>query len=214
MRIGINKLHWPVTTLGPGRRVGIWLQGCTIQCPGCVSRDTWPRRDDAFLDVATVLEWCRREPSEPPDGVTISGGEPFEQPDALAELLDGLDTWRTELGTQIDLLCYSGLSYRRLRRDFAHVLRRLDAVIPEPYVDRLPIDGAWRGSSNQRLIPLSATGRARYADETAPAPESLQVSVEAGRIWLIGIPRRGDMDRLDEACRARGVIPAGASWRA
>jgi anaerobic ribonucleoside-triphosphate reductase activating protein len=40
-RIGLNRVHFPVTALGPGRRIGIWLQGCLIRCPGCMSLDTW-----------------------------------------------------------------------------------------------------------------------------------------------------------------------------
>ena len=40
-QIGLNRVHFPVTALGPGRRVGIWLQGCSIRCPGCMSLDTW-----------------------------------------------------------------------------------------------------------------------------------------------------------------------------
>jgi anaerobic ribonucleoside-triphosphate reductase activating protein len=216
MRIGINKLHWPVTTLGPGRRIGIWLQGCGIHCPGCVSRDTWAQREDAFIDTARVLDWCHQG-AETPDGVTISGGEPFEQPEALADLLAGLAAWRNELGAEFDLLCYSGMSYRRLRRDFAPILAQLDALIPEPFVDRLADAGPWRGSANQRLVMLSPLGRARYAsaaEDPAAVSSALQISVDAGRIWFIGIPRRGDMDRLDDAVRARGIIAEGPSWRA
>jgi anaerobic ribonucleoside-triphosphate reductase activating protein len=206
-----------VTALGPGQRIGIWVQGCSIGCAGCVSRDTWPRREDAFVEVGTVLKWMRSELPAPPDGITISGGEPFEQPEALAELLDGLDAWRLELGAQTDFLCYSGMSYRRLERDFPAILARLDALIPEPYVDRLPLGRPWRGSANQTLIPLSALGRERYT-EFVDAPLSqasdLQAVAREGRIWFIGIPRRGDMDRLEAACRSRGVIAGGPSWRA
>ncbi len=41
MNILLNKAHFPVTVLGPGRRIGIWLQGCSIGCAGCISQDTW-----------------------------------------------------------------------------------------------------------------------------------------------------------------------------
>ncbi len=42
MNILLNKAHFPVTVLGPGRRIGLWLQGCTIRCRGCVSQDARP----------------------------------------------------------------------------------------------------------------------------------------------------------------------------
>jgi anaerobic ribonucleoside-triphosphate reductase activating protein len=41
MKIAVSKAHYPVTVLGPGKRIGIWL-GCRIQCKGCVSQDTGP----------------------------------------------------------------------------------------------------------------------------------------------------------------------------
>ena len=44
--IRLNKAHYPVTALGPGRRIGLWLQGCALACPGCISQDSW-----AFAEV-------------------------------------------------------------------------------------------------------------------------------------------------------------------
>ena len=41
MMLYLSRIHFPVTTLGPGRRIGIWFQGCSIRCKGCVSADTW-----------------------------------------------------------------------------------------------------------------------------------------------------------------------------
>ena len=57
MRMRLSRLHHPVTTLGPGRRAGIWFQGCTIRCPGCMSVDTWPRRPERNVTVTSVLDW-------------------------------------------------------------------------------------------------------------------------------------------------------------
>ena len=57
--IYLNKAHYPVTTLGPGRRIGLWLQGCTLACPGCVSRDTWGFEPDRALPLTVLLAWCR-----------------------------------------------------------------------------------------------------------------------------------------------------------
>ena len=85
MRVAVSRLHFPVTTLGPGRRVGLWFQGCSLRCPGCISVDTW----DAGLGGTTVAELLGAIEALMPDacGLTVSGGEPFEQPAALAEVL-------------------------------------------------------------------------------------------------------------------------------
>lgn len=217
MQIGLNKVHFPVTSLGPGKRIGIWFQGCTVGCPNCVSRDTWSAVSTSLIDVGAVVDWCRRQSDQDLDGITISGGEPFEQPAGLKSLLDGITSWRKEYRLKLDILCYSGLSFARLQRDFADILTRLDAVIPEPFVNGRPAKRPWRGSSNQPLIPLSRLGNERYAgfvDNEIVGKPDFQVQVQAGRIWFIGIPDFGDMERLEAACSSRGVVPENVSWRA
>ena len=86
--VGISRVHFPITALGPGRRIGIWFQGCSIRCSGCMSRDTWElaasRMPVAAL-LAQIGPWLPQA-----DGVTISGGEPFDQPLALEVLVRGL----------------------------------------------------------------------------------------------------------------------------
>lgn len=217
MNILLNKAHFPVTVLGPGRRIGLWLQGCTIRCKGCVSRDTWPADPAHALPVKALLDWCRKVAAEGFDGVTISGGEPFDQPKPLAALLDGLIAWRAAGGLDFDILCYSGYPLKTLEKKHAKLLARLDAVIPEPYADDRPLGHLWRGSDNQTLVPLSARGAARYAAH-ADAPQlpdgkRMQVAVEGGKLWFIGIPHRGDMAALEALCHERGLNFAGASWR-
>jgi anaerobic ribonucleoside-triphosphate reductase activating protein len=60
MKIAINKAHFPVTVLGPGRRIGIWTQGCRIHCKGCVSQDTWAADPGRETTVARLITWCRK----------------------------------------------------------------------------------------------------------------------------------------------------------
>ncbi|HEX2827277.1 MAG TPA: 4Fe-4S single cluster domain-containing protein [Burkholderiales bacterium] len=213
----LNKAHWPVTVLGPGKRIGLWLQGCSIRCKGCVSQDTWPADPTKAIEVAELLAWCKRASDGRLDGVTISGGEPFDQPEGLAALLDALRRWRRRASLDFDVLCYSGYPLKTLERDHAAILDRLDAIVPEPYVDALPLGNVWRGSRNQPLVPLSARGRARYSKLVdAPADAAgkhMQVAVEGGRVWMIGIPERGDMARLERLCASRGLDLKEVSWR-
>ncbi len=213
----INKAHWPVTVLGPGRRIGLWVQGCSIGCKGCVSRDTWPHDASKTMTVSDIVAWCRKVSGGKLDGVTISGGEPFEQPQGLAALLDALAQWRREDKLEFDVLCYSGFPLKTLEREHAALLAKLDAVIPEPYADKLPLGDLWRGSANQPLVPLSALGRLRYAQYVTASADStgkaMQVAIEGGRVWMIGIPARGDMQRIEDLCATRGLTLSQVSWR-
>lgn len=212
MRIAINKAHYPVTVLGHGRRIGIWVQGCSIGCKGCVSQDTWERDAGKEIEVDELLEWCRRVGAQGVDGITISGGEPFEQPEALGYLLSELRKWADGLPETADILCYSGMPYRRIRENFPRLLAHLDAIIPEPFVSTLASDSL-RGSSNQSVIPLTPLGRDRYETPVLPA-KKFQTAVDQDCIWFIGIPERGDMDRVARYCQDRGVSLNGVSWRA
>jgi anaerobic ribonucleoside-triphosphate reductase activating protein len=215
--IELNKAHWPVTVLGPGRRIGLWVQGCTIHCRGCVSQDTWPRDPKKALPIAELVAWCKRVTAGDFDGVTLSGGEPFEQPQALVALLGALHRWRDEAQLDFDLLCYSGYPLKTLERKHAKALALLDAIIPEPYADALPIGHVWRGSRNQPLVPLSERGRERYASYVDAPPDGtgkrMQAAVEGGRVWMIGIPDRGDMQKVEALCASRGLTLKNVSWR-
>lgn len=217
MKISINKAHFPVTVLGPGRRIGIWLQGCGIGCKGCVSQDTWARDPGRDMPVAQLLNWCRQTSAGAFDGVTISGGEPFDQPRALGALLDGLHQWRSACGPNFDILCYSGYPLATLQRDHTALLAKLDALIPEPFVHTKPLTHLWRGSANQPLVLLSPRGQDRYAEyveaSASGADKRIQAMADGERVWYVGIPGRGDMAALEAACQARGLSFGQVSWR-
>jgi anaerobic ribonucleoside-triphosphate reductase activating protein len=216
-QLQINKAHYPVTVLGPGQRIGIWVQGCSIHCKHCVSMDTWDADPKRAIHIPDIMAWCRKVAASGCDGVTISGGEPFDQPQGLRALLVALHGWRKASGRDFDILCYSGYPLRTLEGRHRDILDLLDAVIPEPYVENAPPTAIWCGSANQRLEPLSDRGRAVYA-EFVDAPQAgngkqMQVAVEGGRVWMIGIPARGDMDKLEALCAARGLSMQQVSWR-
>lgn len=191
--LSLSRLHFPVTTLGPGRRLGIWLQGCSIRCPGCISADTWgPGRqtiavDDLLDDVAHWLDEA--------EGITISGGEPFDQWPALQCLLQAL----RRRGVR-DILVYSGYEYEALAARLAQASGLIDALISGPYQHEARQSLPLRGSDNQQLHCLTALARGRYAGYDAPATvaaPALDLMFDAdGTVWMAGIPRRGDLQRL------------------
>jgi anaerobic ribonucleoside-triphosphate reductase activating protein len=214
--IAINKAHYPVTVLGYGRRIGIWTQGCSRGCIGCISRDTWAHDPDKLMSVGTLLEWCRQFSNQGVDGVTISGGEPFEQAEALESLFVALREWIDTLPNPVDLLCYSGFSYKMLSISYPLILRHLDAIITEPFLQEHP-SAFLRGSSNQQIIPLTELGNLRYSYQSPEKTKQkrFQIAVEPeGTIWFIGIPERGDMEQIEAHCAIKGLIIGGHSWKA
>lgn len=216
----LARIHHPVTVLGPGRRIGMWVQGCSIGCAGCMSKDTWAfdsGHEVLVEEVVRSLVDIRDDAAAdglPLTGVTISGGEPFDQPLGLQRLASQLRAaW-----PDVDLLAYSGYRWERLVRDHAPVLGVLDAVMSEPFVRSRPTALPWRGSANQRLHLLTPLGRSRFehaereGSASSDAPR-LQVAVNESGVHLIGIPDRDLLDGLDEALRANGLELEDPSWR-
>ena len=215
MRIAVNRMHYPVTVLGYGKRLGIWLQGCSIGCEGCLARDTWAHDATQRLSIDTLIASAREMISGELDGITISGGEPFEQPEALLAALDALRDHLTVGSARIDFLCYSGMPLRVLRARHRGILERLDAIVPEPFNSKRAGAYALRGSANQSVVALSALGRERYADgasrETTSGPH-LQLAVEHDRLWVIGVPRPGDLEGVRSALSSAEIVHGRISW--
>lgn len=170
------------------------------------------------MSLDDIIAWCESATvGESFDGITISGGEPFEQPEALSMLVDRLRVWRGTQTPPIDILCYSGLPLKRLRSEHAAILNRLDALIPEPFAAARGTPRPLRGSANQPLVELSDLGRSRYgvvARTVGPPARRIQLLVRDGRVECIGIPEHGDLERLEAAAAAKGIILTDVSWRA
>jgi len=143
---------------GPGERFVLWVQGCSIRCPGCCNPDTWSTAPRRAVTVRRLL----REISTSPEieGVTLTGGEPFEQPAALASLAGEVQAMGLSMfintGFESDELVSP--AQRRL-------LELSDVVVSGPY--RRELDSPelpWRGSSNQQVVFLSD----RYGPDDIP----------------------------------------------
>jgi anaerobic ribonucleoside-triphosphate reductase activating protein len=210
--VGISRLHHPVTNLGIGRRAGIWFQGCTIRCAGCVSQDTWPAASDTErVPLEQVTDWVDGLPHGEIDGITISGGEPFDQPEALAALTSWLR--RRFDPSRVDVLVYTGYTRKVVAGRHAAILANVDVLMTEPYRANVTEQLRWRGSANQRMVLLTPLARQRYAPHaSAPADTRLQVDVVDGRLRFIGIPRPGDMQRVAAGLAAQGVLVEDCSW--
>ncbi|MFD5315327.1 4Fe-4S single cluster domain-containing protein [Streptomyces sp. NPDC127098] len=217
----ISGTHFPVTTLGPGRRLGIWFQGCPLACPGCMSRHTWDPAGGRAVGLPQLLDEWRAALAAGADGLTVSGGEPLAQPVALARLLAGAAELRREAGAggrRVDILVYTGLTEAELAPEpgLREALRHADALISGRYVAAEPTDLVWRGSANQRLRPLTELGRQRYGPHlarTAAGPRLQVAWPPAGGVLLYGVPGRGELSALERRLREAGIRLRGPSWR-
>jgi anaerobic ribonucleoside-triphosphate reductase activating protein len=190
-KIALSRLHFPVTALGPGRRIGIWFQGCSIRCPGCISADTW-----AFADPGTTVAelidalapWLKEA-----DGITVTGGEPFDQVDGLCALLLAI-----RQKTDGDILVYSGYDFAVIESEVAEMEGLIDVLISGPYRAEAGQSMALRGSDNQVLHLLTPRGCNVFGETDDEAPShrlDMMISADGG-VYFAGIPAQGDFQAL------------------
>jgi anaerobic ribonucleoside-triphosphate reductase activating protein len=139
-------------TLGPGKRFAIWVQGCCFNCPGCVSPDWIPQKQEHSINPTKLAAHILSTSNI--DGVTVSGGEPMLQASALSELFTALRQQR-----DISIMCFSGFTLAQLQAksdsSIDRVLSLIDVLIDGQYITELNDNQGWRGSSNQVIHFLS-----------------------------------------------------------
>jgi anaerobic ribonucleoside-triphosphate reductase activating protein len=143
---------------GPGKRTVLLTFGCSIHCPGCQNAHLWdvnggrevPAVDLAADLVATGLP------------ITVSGGEPFDQPTALLVLLEAVRVRNPFAHVTV----YTGRTFEQLiglasqSYDILGALALVDVLVDGPFVQALDNDRMqYRGSGNQRVIDVQATLR-------------------------------------------------------
>lgn len=213
MNLEISRILAPVTALGFGRRLGLWVQGCRLACAGCASVDTWNtgvgehwNSDDL---AALVLREVRAKHL---DGLTITGGEPLDQSGALAHLVE---TVRAGLVAHVtaspfDVLLFTGYPTGSARKRANGLWNLVDAAVCGPYRRSVPSDAPLVSTRNQELVLLSDLGRDRYPlSEGAPR---MQVVAEGEDLIMIGLPRPGELNVLAEKLQSRGVLIGRPSW--
>jgi len=86
MNIYINSIRYNNSLVdGPGIRTVVFMQGCDIHCPGCQNVSTWNLSSGVEVDVLTLVKELKENVMN--KKVTISGGEPLFQKEALIELI-------------------------------------------------------------------------------------------------------------------------------
>lgn len=198
--VALSRLHYPVTTLGPGRRVGLWFQGCSIRCAGCISTDTWDA-GAGRVSLPSVVQQLERWKGEA-DGLTVSGGEPFDQPEALAILIAA---WRGM--SERSIFVFTGYERNQIEPWLVTNPGLIDAIMTGPFRSEQPQTMAMRGSDNQTLHVLSALGSEFLAYDRLIADADRRLDImfdDHGDAWIAGIPARGDLGRLRRALAASG----------
>lgn len=149
MELYINDFI-PVTAVeGPGLRACLWVQGCSIRCEDCMVPHTWDKNKGKVVDPSTLLQTLADTPDI--EGITVLGGEPMDQAQALLPFLEQVKASGLSLmlfsGYTKEAILESGCPYK------AGIIALCDIFIDGPYVKAFTsFDRPWVGSRNQRIF--------------------------------------------------------------
>jgi anaerobic ribonucleoside-triphosphate reductase activating protein len=177
------------TVNGPGVRAVVWVQGCTIGCPGCFNPQTHGHEERRLWDpVQLAEELCSIADL---DGVTLSGGEPFEQAAACAQFAEMIAR------TARSLMVFSGYPYKLLagspHPEVQRLLSSIDLLVAGPYVRGRAIPPEnWRASDNQELLVLTPKGQQALNRHQIDGP-CVELTVDGKGISYSGFPDSEDL---------------------
>jgi anaerobic ribonucleoside-triphosphate reductase activating protein len=151
MNVQIAGVAAESVTDGPGLRTTIFFQGCKHHCAGCHNPQTWDFEGGTRYDLEAFISKLPDSPLV--KGVTLTGGDPFYQPLAVAAVARGYK----QRGK--DVWAYTGFTWEELLevKDAGQLelLRTCDVLVDGPFIQsQLSLDLPFRGSSNQRLISV------------------------------------------------------------
>lgn len=134
---------------GPGIRLVVFTQGCKHNCIGCHNPETHSFTGGKLIDIDSIVHMVKSNPLL--DGITLSGGEPFEQVKECAILAKKVK----ELG--LSVITYTGYTFEEILKDrnLRELLIYTDILIDGKFdIRKKSLILKFRGSTNQRIIDV------------------------------------------------------------
>jgi anaerobic ribonucleoside-triphosphate reductase activating protein len=188
----IYMRHPMTKVLGPGNRYALWVQGCPLQCPGCLVPNSHSKTDGEEIEISILAEEILINSSL--EGITISGGEPFLQAENLSKLIHQL-----KLKRDLGVIVYTGYILSEITQKIAKdplskwttFYQQIDLLIDGRYNENLNDNGSLRGSANQKVIPLTD----RYFESlhlygNMEVGRKIEVSWKSDELSIVGVPSK------------------------
>ena len=155
-------------TDGPGIRFVVFCQGCPHHCEGCHNQETWDFNGGKDVSIEKILDAIDQNGLI--NGVTFSGGEPFQQPEAFLALAKEIRK------RGLDLMIYTGYLYEDLKAkndpNIDELIHLADYIVDGPFIlEQRDISLKFRGSTNQRIIDVKETEKMADSNKIILAKE-------------------------------------------
>lgn len=200
--MNVARVLYPVQTLGPGNRVGIWLCGCHRRCKGCSNPELWEEKPEYVIsaeELGSAIETILKDRQI--DGFTISGGEPMNQAAELSSLLDLLEKISN------DILIYTGYTIEELLSSKSghqiDCVKKAGVIIDGMYIEEKNTGQIMVGSSNQRIVIIKKELDEKYRNYLRKQELEIQNFTGADDVYSIGIHRTGFPEEMIERLKQK-----------
>ncbi len=196
----LNRIQYPVYNLGKGKRIGIWVQGCSLACKGCVSKTLQTKKNGKDIEIEYLVNEIVKI-NQDYSGITITGGEPFQQYQQLTAFCAYIKKM-----TNLEIYVFSGYSLNELYQLFPDklFLKYIDFLLDGRYERDKHDDQNVRGSSNQSLYKLKNNEAVLQDDYFESDKVSIKVDDDM-QVYLSGIPKKNELDKLSEHIKESGI---------
>lgn len=183
--LNVASYRTDVTSLGPGKRFAIWVQGCPFDCKNCMSQSWIPFEVANLIEVKQLAKKIIEQRDI--EGITLSGGEPMMQASMLTKLLSEVKSARPDL----NVICFTGFKFKQLQwPESQQLLKYVDVIICGLYVDALNNNKGLRGSTNQEVIFLSEKLK-KHEESFLFGAREIEVTVAKIDAFITGMPAQG-----------------------
>lgn len=200
MYLKLNRIQYPIYNLGPGKRIGIWTQGCSIKCEGCVSRSLWSIKKGKNIKIGNFLKILCSDFNDY-DGITITGGEPFDQYESLIQLCRGIKE-----NTTLSIFIYTGFTIEDLYQKFnkREIIHYVDYILDGPYIKNQHSNTNLKGSENQKFYKKIAKKMVPFENHHE-IDKKWSFNLANENVFLSGIPKENDLQKIVSELHSKGI---------
>jgi len=149
MRLKISGIVNDSIVDGPGLRLAVFAQGCLHNCPGCHNPQTHDPSGGYYINIDEIIDKARKNPLL--SGITLSGGEPFMQVEAMSELA------KKARVAGLNVIVYTGYTWEELvtNEGFMPLVNAADYIVDGRFeIDKRTLVIPFVGSENQRIVDV------------------------------------------------------------
>ena len=144
---------------GPGVRVSLFVQGCPIHCPGCFNQETWNFDGGKSFGADTMVD-IFDSMNKHIAGLSILGGEPLAEKN-FRDVTRLAANFKYEFSDKTIWL-WTGYEWEHVK-DLS-IMDYIDVCVAGPFdITKRDLSLKWCGSSNQQVIDVQASRKARKA---------------------------------------------------